>query len=79
MLLAKLSSNPSSELSSLLNTVFSCPNFRQALAFFSTASTDPILALALVMAINATCSAILNQSYGKSLEQFWHIFALFWD
>jgi hypothetical protein len=43
------------------------------------ASTDPILALALVMAIYTTCSAILTQSYGKSLEQFWHIFALFWD
>jgi hypothetical protein len=37
------------------------------------AFTDPILAFALVIAIYTTCSAILTQSYGKSLEQFWHL------
>jgi hypothetical protein len=42
---------------------------------YGTTSTDPILALALAMAFFTPCSAILTQSYGKSIGQFWHIFA----
>jgi hypothetical protein len=43
------------------------------------ASTDLFLASALAMAFFTPCSAILSQSYGKSIAQFWHIFAVFWD
>jgi hypothetical protein len=43
------------------------------------ASTDPILASALAMSFFTPSSAILTQSYGKSLGQLWHIFAYFWD
>jgi hypothetical protein len=39
------------------------------------ASTDLFLALALAMAFFTPCSAILSQSYGKSIRQFWLIFA----
>jgi hypothetical protein len=40
-------------------------------------STDLFLASAsaLAMACFTPCSAILTQSYGKSIGQFWHIFA----
>jgi hypothetical protein len=38
-------------------------------------STDLFLALALAMAFFSPCSAILTQSYGKSIRQFWLIFA----
>jgi hypothetical protein len=41
---------------------------------FST-STDLFLALTLAMEFFTPCSAILSQSYGKSIGQFWHIFA----
>jgi hypothetical protein len=41
----------------------------------SLASTDLFLALALAMAFFTPCSAILTQSYGKSIRQFWLIFA----
>jgi Kef-type K+ transport system membrane component KefB len=39
------------------------------------ASTDLFLALALAMAFFTPCSAILTQSYGNSIGQFWHTFA----
>jgi hypothetical protein len=39
------------------------------------ASTDLFLALALAMAFFTPCSAILTQSYGKSIRQFWLMFA----
>jgi hypothetical protein len=42
-------------------------------------STDPILASALAMSFFTACSAILTQSYGKSIRQFWHFFAYFGD
>jgi hypothetical protein len=45
----------------------------------SPSSTDLFLASALAMASFTPCSAILSQSYGKSIAQFWHIFAVFWD
>jgi hypothetical protein len=38
-------------------------------------STDLFLALALAMAFFTPCSAILTQSYGKSIGQFWLMFA----
>jgi hypothetical protein len=38
-------------------------------------STDLFLALALAMAFFSPCSAILTQSYGKSIRQFWEILA----
>jgi hypothetical protein len=38
-------------------------------------STDLFLALALAMAFFSPCSAILTQSYGKSIQQFWLILA----
>jgi hypothetical protein len=40
-----------------------------------TASTDLFLASALAMAFFTPCSAILTESYGKSIRQFWLIFA----
>jgi hypothetical protein len=42
-------------------------------------STDLFLVSALAMAFFTPCSALLSQSYGKSIAQFWHIFAVFWD
>jgi hypothetical protein len=38
------------------------------------ASTYLFLASALAMAFFTPCSAILTQSYGNSIGQFWHIF-----
>jgi hypothetical protein len=38
-------------------------------------STDLFLASALAMAFFTPCSSILTQSYGKSIRQFWLIFA----
>jgi hypothetical protein len=38
-------------------------------------STDLFLALALAIAFFTPCSAILTQSYGKSIRQFWLMFA----
>jgi hypothetical protein len=38
-------------------------------------STYLFLALALAMSFFTPCSAILTQSYGKSIRQFWLIFA----
>jgi hypothetical protein len=38
-------------------------------------STDLFLALALAMAFFTPCSAILTQTYGKSIRQVWLIFA----
>jgi hypothetical protein len=38
-------------------------------------STDLFLASALAMAFFTPCSAILTQSYGKSIGLFWLIFA----
>jgi hypothetical protein len=38
-------------------------------------STDLFLASALAMAFFSPCSAILTQSYGKSIQQFWLILA----
>jgi hypothetical protein len=40
-----------------------------------TTSTDLFLALALAMTFFTPCSAILTQRYGKSIRQFWLIFA----
>jgi hypothetical protein len=51
---------------------FICPHLNKS--GWHSASTDPIMASALVMAFYTTCSAILTQIYGKSLEQLWHIF-----
>jgi hypothetical protein len=41
----------------------------------ASASTDLFLVSALAMAFFTPCSAILTQSYGKSIRQFWLIFA----
>jgi hypothetical protein len=41
----------------------------------ASTSTDLFLALALAMAFFTPCSAILTQSYGKSIWQFWLMFA----
>jgi hypothetical protein len=58
-----------------------CPNVSRSFEvhvdcnFAGNSSTDLFLALALAMAFFSPCSAILTQSYGKSIRQFWLIFA----
>jgi hypothetical protein len=41
----------------------------------NTTSTDPVLASALAMSFFNPRSAILTQSYGKSIGKLWYIFA----
>jgi hypothetical protein len=43
--------------------------------FLCSTSTDLFLPLALAMPFFTPCSAILTQSYGKSIRQFWLMFA----
>jgi hypothetical protein len=59
----------------IVYAVHQCTRFSANPRQSHATSTDLFLALALAMAFFTPCSAILTQSYGKSIRQFWLIFA----